>query len=71
MPSFLLHPLDLLGGEQVPELGFFPGMNLNKEKKLNSFRTVFKSLSKHFDIVRMSTHAKLMLENANLKSRAL
>jgi len=71
MPSFLLHPLDLLGGEQVPELGFFPGMNLNKEKKLNSFRTVFKSLSKHFDIVRMSTHAKFTLENANLKSLSL
>ena len=26
-PSFLLHPLDLLGPEQAPELAFFPGMD--------------------------------------------
>ena len=66
-PSFLLHPLDLLGGEQVSELGFFPGMNLNKEQKLNIFTKVIKHLSRHFNIVGMRTHAKLMLDNANLK----
>ena len=25
-PSLLLHPLDFLGAEDVPELSFFPGM---------------------------------------------
>ena len=27
-PSFLLHPLDLLGAEQAPGLSFFPAMDL-------------------------------------------
>ena len=28
-PSFLLHPLDLIGGDLIPELKFFPGMELS------------------------------------------
>jgi len=36
-PSFLLHPLDLLGGDQVRELSFFPGMDLTGREKLRIF----------------------------------
>ena len=32
-PSFLLHPLDVIGGDQVPELDFFPGMDVPSERK--------------------------------------
>lgn len=66
-PSFLLHPLDLLGCDQVPELAFFPGMDLSKEQKLLVFDNVLKNLSKHFDIVNMSTHASSIMEKNNLK----
>lgn len=59
-PSFLLHPLDLLGKDQVSELAFFPGMDISGEKKARLFDTVIKKLSDHFTLVNMSTHAKSM-----------
>lgn len=66
-PSFLLHPLDLLGGDQVPELAFFPGMDLSGSRKAAIFEKVLKELSKHFALVNMSTHAKSLLERNDLK----
>ncbi len=59
-PSFLLHPLDLVGGDQAPRLAFFPGMDLKTESKLKVFREVIKKLSDNFSLVNMSTHAKSM-----------
>jgi hypothetical protein len=67
-PSFLLHPLDVLSGEQVPELNFFPGMDLSKQRKIQLFHKVIRALSKHYMLVNMSTHAKAYLKNTNLKS---
>jgi hypothetical protein len=66
-PSFLLHPLDLLTNEQVPELSFFPGMDLSKQKKIELFHKVMRILSKHYTLVNMSTHADACLRNDNLK----
>ncbi len=37
-PSFLLHPLDIIGGDQVPELAFFPGMDVPSARKTLSAR---------------------------------
>ena len=65
--SFLLHPLDLIGGDQVPELAFFPGMDLPSQKKIEMFEKVLKVLAKHFTLVNMSTHAKHLLEKNDLK----
>ena len=36
--SFLLHPLDFLDRRQVPELAFFPAMNINRKAKLEIFK---------------------------------
>lgn len=66
-PSFLLHPLDLMGGDQVPGLKFFPGMDLSSQRKIQVFENVFKELSKHFTFVNMSTHAKSVLKRNDLK----
>ena len=33
-PSILLHPLDFMGREDCPQLAFFPGMDLPRERKL-------------------------------------
>lgn len=33
VPSLLLHPLDFLGSDDEPELGFFPGMNIPAGRK--------------------------------------
>lgn len=66
-PSFLLHPLDLIGGDQVQELAFFPGMDISGSQKIELFKRVLKELARHFTLVNMSTHAKSLLERNDLK----
>jgi hypothetical protein len=60
-PSFLLHPLDLLGGDQVPQLRFFPGMDLDGRRKAQLFHTVLSALKEHFTLVPMGEHARAIL----------
>lgn len=66
--SYLLHPLDLIGGDKLKALSFFPGMDLTSEQKVKVFNKVIKTLSKHFCLVNMSTHASSLLENEDLKT---
>jgi len=54
--SFLLHPLDLIGGDQIIQLAFFPGMNVNSDKKVKIFKKVIRTLSQHYKIVTMSKY---------------
>ena len=67
-PSFLLHPLDLIGGDQVPELAFFPGMDLRGDRKVHIFEKVLRQLSKHFILVNMSSHAQSILKQKKIKT---
>jgi peptidoglycan-N-acetylglucosamine deacetylase len=64
-PSYLLHPLDLIGGDDVPQLSFFPGMDIKSDKKLKVFEEAFLMLKKHFDLMPMGEFAKHF--NGNLK----
>jgi hypothetical protein len=61
-PSFLLHPLDLIGGDQVPDLAFFPGMNITSEKKVKVFKSVITTLSKHYQLLNMGTYANSLIK---------
>jgi peptidoglycan-N-acetylglucosamine deacetylase len=54
--SFLLHPLDLIGGDQISELAFFPGMNVSSDKKVAVFKNAIGLLQKHSEVVNMSKH---------------
>lgn len=56
-PSFLLHPLDLVGGDKVPELGFFPGMDLPSARKTELLARVLRTIGEHFQMVPMGVHA--------------
>jgi hypothetical protein len=67
-PSYLLHPLDLIGGNQLKELSFFPGMDLSFKRKADVFNKVMDQLTKHFHFVNISTHAKHLLAKGNLKT---
>lgn len=69
-PSFLLHPLDLLGGEEAPALAFFPGMDVKSRKKVELFERVLKVLGEHFELVNMSTHARALMDRKGLALRA-
>ncbi|HEY4784813.1 MAG TPA: polysaccharide deacetylase family protein [Bacteroidales bacterium] len=68
-PSFLLHPLDIISGDKVPTLKFFPGMDLPSEKKIKVFKIVFRILGRHFKLVNMSQHANSL--SSNLKVREI
>jgi len=68
-PSFLLHPLDLLGGDQAPALRFFPGMDLTGKRKIELFARVMRTLGTHFSLVNMSTHAREIIARPTLASR--
>ena len=58
--SFLLHPLDLIGGDQISQLAFFPGMNVKSAKKIEIFKNVIKILSKRYYLGNMSEHLNSM-----------
>jgi len=65
-PSFLLHPLDILGPEHAPDLAFFPGMDLPAEHKRGLVREVIGTLAEQFTLVPMSTHAATALAHNRL-----
>jgi peptidoglycan/xylan/chitin deacetylase (PgdA/CDA1 family) len=68
-PSFLLHPLDLLGGDMVPELKFFPGMDITSDRKVRLFDRVHRILGEHFTLVPMSAHARAIETGGRLATR--
>jgi peptidoglycan-N-acetylglucosamine deacetylase len=57
-PSYLLHPLDLIGSDDVPQLSFFPGMNIKSKKKMEVFETAINMLKKNFELLPMSAFSK-------------
>jgi peptidoglycan-N-acetylglucosamine deacetylase len=65
-PSLLLHPLDFLGQEDVPELAFFPGMSLTSEKKLSVLSRVLGLLSQQFTVLPVGQHAQLISQSRRL-----
>ncbi len=64
-PSYLLHPLDLIGGDKIEALAFFPGMNLKTERKVRVFKYVIRTLQKHFELTNMSEFSNNILVNLN------
>ncbi len=60
--SLLLHPLDFLGGDDLPALAFFPAMNLTSAKKLEIVSKVIGMMSKQFKILTMEEHADLVAQ---------
>ena len=65
-PSLLLHPLDFLGAEDVPELSFFPGMSLSHTQKLAVLGKALKMLSNQFTVVPVGQYAELVASTYNL-----
>jgi hypothetical protein len=65
-PSFLLHPLDVLGPDDAPELAFFPGMDVPAEWKRALVHEVLAALGAQFTMVPMSVHAAQALAQDRL-----
>lgn len=65
-PSFLLHPLDFLSGEDVDALKFFPGMNQPTAKKIDFLANAIDAMAGKFDIISMREHADHARNSAGL-----
>lgn len=59
-PSFLLHPLDIIGGDKIKDLAFFPGMNVDSDKKLGVFKLVIKRLKNSYNLLPMDSKVPIM-----------
>ncbi len=57
-PSLLLHPLDFLGGDDVPELRFFPAMDRCGERKTAATARFVDAYLRRFEVVPMLRHAE-------------
>jgi len=69
--SFLLHPLDFVGGDRVDRLGFFPGMNANTDDKLLLFDEVIGLIKESFEPVTMKDYARVLLDGGRLATATL
>jgi hypothetical protein len=70
-PSFLLHPLDIIGGDQIPELKFFPGMDMPSARKTELLEKVLRTLGRKYQLVPMGLHAEQIKRRASIPVRAL
>ncbi len=61
-PSLLLHPLDLLGPADAPELAFFPAMQMPAEKKRELVRQVLGIYADRYRVVPLEQHARAIAE---------
>lgn len=68
-PSILLHPLDLLGSDDVPELSFFPAMRRSARWKLEQVGRILASLTKTFQVVSLREHVKWLEHHGHLFER--
>ncbi|MDH3605848.1 MAG: polysaccharide deacetylase family protein [Acidimicrobiia bacterium] len=65
-PSILIHPLDLLGGDEVDQLEFFPGMDMTGSVKRERTTRYLQLLTSRFDT---GTMAEQLASLGTLKRR--
>lgn len=65
-PSILLHPLDFLGGEDVPRLRFFPSMRMTSKQKIDVVEYCLDRLTHLFDVRSVGEHAAIVATRENL-----
>ncbi len=70
-PSFLLHPLDFLGGDELDALHFFPGMSLPGAKKRELTARVLARLAAEYRLVSLATHAETIVAGGRLPHKLL
>jgi peptidoglycan/xylan/chitin deacetylase (PgdA/CDA1 family) len=70
-PSVLLHPLDFLGGDDVPSLRFFPAMNTTTKRKVEIVERCFDALARHHAVRTMAECAADVAARRRVPQRAL
>ena len=57
-PSLILHPPDLLGAEDAPDLAFFPAMRCTAAWKAAAVAELLAALARHHTVVTLAEHAE-------------
>lgn len=57
-PNFLLHPTDFVGDDKVPEMRYFPGMQIPSPTKIEVVNEVLQTFEKYFQFVPLIELAK-------------
>lgn len=70
-PSILLHPLDFLGGDEVPSMKFFPSMSLRAEQKLAVLERCLDTLTRHHAVTTVGEHASAARRRSKIKERVV
>jgi hypothetical protein len=68
-PSLLLHPLDILGGDEVPALRFFPAMDQPANVKRRRLARLIDLFATRFDVRPLGEHAAALDRRADLPLR--
>ena len=63
-PSLLLHPLDFLGGDDIRELSFFPGMGLKAKAKVDLVTKWIEMYSSSFSVVTIKQHVNTLMSKS-------
>lgn len=66
VPSLLLHPLDFLGQDDEPDLAFFPGMNIESQKKLDLIHQFLSMWDKQYETTSLGSYSQSL---SSLKSK--
>jgi hypothetical protein len=68
-PSLLLHPLDFLGGDEEPDLSFFPAMSTSGTTKRAFIRDLLADFAYRFRVLPLGQHADLIAARNELPVR--
>jgi hypothetical protein len=68
-PSILLHPLDFLGGDEEPNLAFFPAMRMPGARKRELASRLLKEITTAFDVLPLDVYARAISARATLRVR--
>ena len=67
-PTFVIHPPDLLDRDLVPDLDYFPGMEISVSAKVELFRQVIDLFGQYFELHNLNTYAHLVCKS-NLREK--
>jgi hypothetical protein len=60
--------LDIIGGDQIKQLAFFPGMDIDSKRKVMVFREVILKLKMKYKLVKMSEYYSCMQQGSGCKT---
>jgi peptidoglycan/xylan/chitin deacetylase (PgdA/CDA1 family) len=66
-PSLLLHPLDLIGGDEIDALGFFPAMGMKGAAKRAIVGELLDRMAAHFDLRTIGAHVDAACRSSSLR----